>query len=323
MFSQSTLVALLAAPLAANAHYIFSRLIVNGEAIGGDYAHVRQNTNSYMPSFTDDIINSEDLRCNAGAGGVATETYDVVAGDTVGFKLFNDEFIEHPGPGFIYMSLADGDVSSYDGSGDWFKVWESGLNGPAGPGHETNWGTYNADTMEFTIPTDLPDGEYLVRPEHIAIHEGHVGKAQFYMECAQLRVSGGGSGVPGPTVKIPGLYTPEEVNFDMWTSPEPTSYTMPGPAVWIGGGSSSGGAPSTGNTTETTTPEEVVPEVPSAAPVASAAPVYSAPAAVSSPPAWGAQPAWGAAPTTMATVIAAAVPSVAPVQQGDCGVVYV
>ncbi len=97
--------ALLAAPLAANAHYIFSQLIVNGEAIRSDYSYIRQNTNSYMPSFTDDVINSEDMRCNVGATNAASETYDVNAGDTIGFKLAYDEFIEHPGPGFVYMSL--------------------------------------------------------------------------------------------------------------------------------------------------------------------------------------------------------------------------
>jgi len=140
-------------------------------------------------------------------------------------------------------------VQSYDGSGDWFKVWESGLSGPVSD--ENNWGTWQDDRISFTIPADTPDGEYLVRPEHIAIHEGHVDKAQFYMECAQLRVNGGGSGTPGPMVKIPGLYTPNEVNFDMWSNPSLSEYPMPGPAVWGGGGSGSSGTAdgSTGNST--------------------------------------------------------------------------
>lgn len=97
--------ALLAAPLAANAHYIFSQLVVNGEMVGSDYSYIRQNTNSYNPSFTDDVIASENMRCNEGATNAASETYDVKAGDTIGFKLAYNEFIEHPGPGFVYMSL--------------------------------------------------------------------------------------------------------------------------------------------------------------------------------------------------------------------------
>jgi hypothetical protein len=63
-----------------------------------------------------------DLRCNKGATSAGTKTYDVKAGDKVGLKLFNNEFIEHPGPGFFYLSKAPGNVSNYDGSGDWFKV---------------------------------------------------------------------------------------------------------------------------------------------------------------------------------------------------------
>lgn len=40
----------------------------------------------------------------------------------VGFAL--DQAIYHAGPLQIYMSKATGDVKSYDGSGDWFKISE-------------------------------------------------------------------------------------------------------------------------------------------------------------------------------------------------------
>lgn len=68
-------------------------------------------------------LSSNDLRCNKGAQpNDGAGTYEVNAGDTIGLKVFNNEFIEHPGPGFFYMSKAPDSVSSYDGSGDWFKV---------------------------------------------------------------------------------------------------------------------------------------------------------------------------------------------------------
>jgi hypothetical protein len=38
----------------------------------------------------------------------------------VGFAL--DQAIYHTGPIQVYMSKASGDVKSYDGSGDWFKI---------------------------------------------------------------------------------------------------------------------------------------------------------------------------------------------------------
>jgi hypothetical protein len=246
--------ALLAAPM-VHGHYIFSQLLVNGAAVGGDYDYIRKNTNSYMPSFTSDVINSEDLRCNQGALSATAKTMEVKAGDQIGSKLSFNEFIEHPGPGMIYMSKAPGAVSEYQGDGDWFKVWESGPdNGPANV--DTSWGTWQKESMSFTIPKDLPDGEYMVRFEHVAIHENHVGKSQFYMECAQLSVSGGGSGTPGPMVQIPGLYTAEDPAFtySIWDGVD-NGYTMPGPAVWTGGGSggasaSTGSSSSTGSTTD-------------------------------------------------------------------------
>jgi hypothetical protein len=242
--------ALLAAPM-VHGHYIFSQLLVNGAAVGGDYDYIRKNTNSYMPSFTSDVINSEDLRCNQGALSSSAQTMEVKAGDEIGAKLSFNEFIEHPGPGMIYMSKAPGAVSEYQGDGDWFKVWESGPdNGPANV--DTSWGTWQKESMSFTIPKDLPDGEYMVRFEHVAIHENHVGKSQFYMECAQLSVSGGGSGTPGPMVQIPGLYTAEDPAFtySIWDGVD-NGYTMPGPAVWTGGGSG-GASASTGSSSSST-----------------------------------------------------------------------
>lgn len=226
------LVAALAA--AAEAHYIFNILIVNGQRIGGEYTYVRRNTNSYNPAFPD-IVNSNDLRCNVGAKpGGNVQTYEVKAGDKIGFKVFNNEFIEHPGPGFIYMSKAPNGVATYDGSGDWFKVYETGLcRGNAAS--DGNWCSYGKDRLEFTIPPKTPPGEYLVRIEHIGLHEGHRNRAQFYITCAQLKISGPGGGTPGPLVKIPGIYKANDpgIAYNKWTS-NPAPYKMPGPAVWDG-----------------------------------------------------------------------------------------
>jgi len=191
--------ALAAVAPVAQAHYIFNRLIVNGASIGGEYAYTRKNSNSYNPAFTSDIVNSNDLRCNKGAKPGGTATYTVKAGDKIGFKLFNNEFIEHPGPGFVYISKAPGSVASYDGSGDWVKVMESGLC-QNNPGQDTAWCNWQKDRLEWTIQKSIPAGEYLVRVEHIGLHEGHVGKAQFYIECFQLKIESSGTGSLTPGV---------------------------------------------------------------------------------------------------------------------------
>lgn len=59
----------------------------------------------------------------------------------------------------------------------------------------------------MTIPKNTPSGDYLLRIEHIALHQAsNVNGAQFYISCAQITVTGGGSGSPGPLVSFPGAY---------------------------------------------------------------------------------------------------------------------
>lgn len=83
----------------------------------------------------------------------------------------------------------------------------------------------------FTIPKNIPNGQYLVRMEHIALHSasGFQG-AQFYISCSQVNVSGGGSGTPGPLVAIPGVYTGREpgIMLNIYY-PIPATYQQPGP----------------------------------------------------------------------------------------------
>ena len=87
------------------------------------------------------------------------------------------------------------------------------------------------------MPKALPDGEYLLRVEQIALHQAaQAGGAQFYVACAQIKVSGGGSGTPGPLVAFPGAYSASDpgIKINLNTQPPPSTYTPPGPAVWSG-----------------------------------------------------------------------------------------
>ncbi|GKT40298.1 putative endo-beta-1,4-glucanase D [Colletotrichum spaethianum] len=266
---------LLAAPF-VQGHYIFSQLYVDNKAIGSDYTYIRKNSNSYNPVITSEIVNSPELRCNKGATTGTAQTYTVAAGSKVGFKIWFNELIEHPGPGFVYMSKAPGELNTYDGSGDWFKVYETGLCG-SNPSVDTDWCSWQKDRIEFTIPTNTPPGNYLVRVEHIGIHESHVGKAQFYMECAHLKITGSGSGTPGPLVKIPGMYKASDpgIAYNKWTS-NPAPYVMPGPAVWDGSASSSN------------TDTAVIEDIPATNTTSPSEPAASAPAASNPPSSSGA-----------------------------------
>lgn len=61
--------------------------------------------------------------------------------------------------------------------------------------------------MTWKIPAATPTGEYLLRVEHIGLHSASAaGGAQFYISCAQITVTGGGGGTPGPLVAFPGAY---------------------------------------------------------------------------------------------------------------------
>jgi cellulase len=104
----------------------------------------------------------------------------------------------------------------------WFKVSEDGLDGSG------QWGVdrliSNGGWMDFTMPSCVAPGNYLLRAEIIALHSASSqGGAQFYMVrpsrwvaatmqltdmqgCAQINVSSSGSR-SGDTVSFPGAYS--------------------------------------------------------------------------------------------------------------------
>jgi hypothetical protein len=222
-------------PSVVLAHYNFEALIVNGNVTGA-YEYVRKTTNSNSP-ITD--VTSSDMICNQGGLDAtimaATSTYTVAPGDEVGFSV--NVQIGHPGPLAVYLSKApDGTASNaYDGSGDWFKVYELSTSSITSEGLQ--WATYvngGINNFTFALPDTLAAGNYLMRAEHIALHgAGSVGGAQFYMGCAQLTVTGSGAGSPSPTVQIPGYLDGNEpgVLINIYY-PVPTNYTAPGPVTW-------------------------------------------------------------------------------------------
>jgi lytic cellulose monooxygenase (C1-hydroxylating) len=109
----------------------------------------------------------------------------------------------------------------------------------------------NRGKHSVTIP-NIAAGEYLLRPEIIALHEGNrVGGTQFYMECVQIKVtSSGGTTLPSG-VSIPGAYSASDpgILFNLYSGF--TSYTIPGPALWNG---ASGGGSQPSTTSSTTRP---------------------------------------------------------------------
>lgn len=70
----------------------------------------------------------------------------------------------------------------------------------------------------------------------LAIHTSD--QPQFYPECAQLTITGGGGQSPSGSslVKFPGAYSMSDpsIDIDIYASNEQdvTTYAIPGPAVW-------------------------------------------------------------------------------------------
>ncbi|KAI5788982.1 family 61 glycoside hydrolase [Peziza echinospora] len=207
----------------ASAHYRFTSLIVNGQ-VTSPYQYVRQNTNMNSPVYPP----SNDLRCNTGgASGSNTQTATVAAGSTVGFAL--DQAIFHIGPTIAYISKAPSLAANYDGSGTWTKIYQVP---PVFSGGQMTWPSDNKSQFTFKLPQSLAPGEYLLRIEHIALHGM---PAQFYISCAQIKVTGSGSSLPGAGISLPSGYPVSHpgITINVYY-PIPTSYTMPGGPVWSG-----------------------------------------------------------------------------------------
>ncbi|OCL09228.1 lytic polysaccharide monooxygenase [Glonium stellatum] len=229
---KSSLYIVFSAISAASAHYTFPALIANG-ATTSQWQYVRMTANHYSNGPVTDVTSSA-IRCYQDPSNPTTQTMTVAAGSTVGFTAVSS--ITHPGPLQFYMAkVPEGQTAAtWDGSGDvWFKIY---AQGPTISSSGMTWASQGKTSVDVTIPKSLPSGDYLLRIEHIGLHSASAaGGAQFYISCAQLTVTGGGTGSPSPLVAFPGAYkaTDPGLMINIYY-PVPTSYTLPGPAVWTG-----------------------------------------------------------------------------------------
>ncbi|CAI4212816.1 unnamed protein product [Parascedosporium putredinis] len=184
---------LLSAAASVQAHYVFDKLIVNGVTTG-QWQYVRATDNKQTTGPVTDVTSST-IRCYTSdtTVGSRTSVIDVAAGSTAPTGTSAANF------------QGDGNV--------WFKIAESGPTVTSGalpglvmqtqrvaPERETLTPiSTGKGTVSVTIPKCIPNGDYLLRVEHIALHSASaVNGAQFYLSCAQIRVTGGGSTQPPP-----------------------------------------------------------------------------------------------------------------------------
>ncbi|KAJ7733345.1 glycosyl hydrolase family 61-domain-containing protein [Mycena metata] len=249
----------------AHGHTIFQELYVNGV----DQGHL---TGIRVPDYDGPItdVTSNDIICNGGINPYHTPlpntTITVAAGAQITAEWHHtlngadpsdaQDPVDpsHHGPVIAYLAkIPDAQQSAVTGL-NWFKIYEDGLIAA-----NQSWGVdrmiANKGKVTFTIPPCIAAGQYLLRHEMIALHSAtSYPGAQFYMECAQLKITGGGSTSPA-TVSFPGAYagTDPGITVNIYY-PLLTNYTIPGPPVFSCSGGSSSVTASKTTTGITTTP---------------------------------------------------------------------
>lgn len=178
----------------ASGHIIMQSVGVNGK----DY---EQGYGIYMPSdnqFISDVT-SDSMACNGSpVSGFksSSEVIPVKAGDTVTGNWLHtltstgadgsadNKVIDssHKGPVMAYMKKVDDATQNPSaGPGDgWFKIAEAGLISPK------QWAVdaliEAGGVQTITIPSCIEDGDYLLRFELLALHDGNKPNgAQFYV----------------------------------------------------------------------------------------------------------------------------------------------
>lgn len=215
-------------------------------------------------------LSSPSLACRTG-GKSAQNSGQIAAGGTVGmFWTSDDKNINpdgwaesHRGPVITYLAPCGGDCSSVDASSlKWTKIAESGVVS----GQANTQGTWATDAMRAnggvasaTIPSSIAPGNYVLRNEIIALHKAHEGVPEFYPQCANIEVTGGGADdLSGQGVVSSQLYSTSDAQIfgfsvydnreSTWVVPGPPLYSSAGAGSTGGSSNSTGGAAPTGST---------------------------------------------------------------------------
>lgn len=206
----------------------FKNTVIGG-ARTGDWVNVRKTTNFQSNGPVTDVT-SKAMTCYQLAGGSeGAQTMNVTAGSTVGYVATAS--VTHPGPLSFWMAKAPAGETAATMTGEgavWFKIYQDHPT----IGASLVWPSQGKSVLDVTIPKCIPDGDYLLRVEHIGLHSASaVGGAQLYISCAQLTVSGGtATALPSGLVSIPGAYKPSDPGLVINIYyPVPKSYQPPGP----------------------------------------------------------------------------------------------
>ncbi|KAH7332631.1 glycoside hydrolase [Rhizoctonia solani] len=269
MISASSAFALLASAALAAAHGIPTEVNIGGKVYPGTKNYnAPENANSPVRGIPQDTgfvhyanVNSPDIACSSAGYTPRPVTAPIKAGSAMGVRWGGDggpdgQQWPHPeGPAIVYMASCNGKCSEFNPSNaQFFKIAEEGLDGSKQPNQSGNdhlpWGQglwaqnriqYENSYHWFNIPSDIKDGEYLVRHELISLHGAHsyAEGAQYYPTCIQVKVTGGGNATPATTPATQ-LYTTQDGIVDIYSPSNKVNgrygitaakYKIPGPAL--------------------------------------------------------------------------------------------
>ncbi|KAF7558549.1 hypothetical protein G7046_g5614 [Stylonectria norvegica] len=229
-----------------SAHSVMWGVSVNGEDQGdGRNTYIRSPPNNNPVKD----LTSPEIVCNVNGATAAPKFVKAAAGDTLTFEWYHntrsDDIIAESHHGPIITWIAQ--YTKGDATGPiWSKIAEDGYDG-------SEWAVdkliQNKGKNDFTLPSSLAPGQYIIRQEIIALHESNARYdqdpsrgAQFYPSCVQFEITGSGSTVPDQKFDFNTdyHYTDPGIFFNLYGSF--TSYDIPGPDVFTGTGNSDGGS---------------------------------------------------------------------------------
>ncbi|KZM23996.1 uncharacterized protein EKO05_0009308 [Ascochyta rabiei] len=238
MKSQSMLLTALASAPAVLAHTAFTNFYVDGIA-QGDGVAMRMSTNVDHSTAPISSLGSDDMACNVGGSKGVSRVQSVSDGATLSFEIRawpadpSRERLDrgHKGPCAVYLKKVSSAIEDTAAGDGWFKIFEHGYDAST-----ERWCTDevidNNGLLNVKLPASLEGGNYLARPEILALHAAKDNDPQFYTGCAQIFLESDGNLVPESTVSIPGYvdYGQPSTIFDIYNK-DASTYEMPGPKV--------------------------------------------------------------------------------------------
>jgi hypothetical protein len=184
-------------------------------------------------------LDSEDAACNVGGTKGVSRVQSVPDGATLSFEIrsyANDPSQpridrRHYGPCAMYLKKVSSAIDDKAVGDGWFKLFDHGYDAST-----KRWCTDeiidNNGLLNINLPKGLEGGQYLARPEILALHAADAGDPQIYTGCAQINIESTGNLGPESTVSIPGhmKYGEPSTDFNIYNS-DLSTYQLPGPAV--------------------------------------------------------------------------------------------